>query len=404
MCVSSVSGLLVFGIVVSQGLAHRPSLNLHAISMEACTDTKLSTGDQVDQYIVEECLGKGVSAEVWTLRDSGHVLKYYYGSPAREECLFGQVAAQKDSIHFVNCFDISTKPGSGYTVWEKVEGKELYPLLGSPQPQEFTDAFPNLYSALNHLTKLFHAFDALQQPGTTGVGSGVRQWHHDSHLGNVMVSPSSFKLIDYGISWRCCADGFSCADVPPGMQAWMGVGERAVKLGSSRDEEKALQHVVQNVYFASDGKSVSEIRDPTQILQNALDAMGPALSVDLSASLLTHWAQITEELHGPCSALEDSWRPEEQNFKHGTNPLITFFVSVALPLPHSAYLMQQILRDRPLQRIVQDFNEGLRPMYQDDWNAQCETMLRAMVEEVRGSDRSWPPRFMEEVRTALASL
>merc|ERR1711957_709345 len=60
-------------------------------------------------------------------------------------------------------------------------------------------------------------FDALQKPGTTAPGIGVRQWHRDAHARNIFASADSLTLIDYGTMAWCCDDARECA-VNPGFE------------------------------------------------------------------------------------------------------------------------------------------------------------------------------------------
>jgi len=211
-------------------------------SSAACHGSKLSSGDIIKkpgdndkQFEVQICLGSGTSGEMWTLNGSDYVLKFQTSPPvgSSSECLFAQIAAQKDSAHFANCFDHGsgeawTLEGSDlvlkyaiihYTVWQRVDGETVSALMqkvaGIHVSEEgFNRLFPDLDSLLGHLNELFHIFDALQKPGTIAPGIGVRQWHTDAYSHNIVASADGLKLIDYGLHKWCCNAPQECAGGP----------------------------------------------------------------------------------------------------------------------------------------------------------------------------------------------
>mmetsp|Transcript_87323 Transcript_87323/g.159604 ORF Transcript_87323/g.159604 Transcript_87323/m.159604 type:complete len:432 (+) Transcript_87323:95-1390(+) len=187
-----------------------------ALSSMACASDRWSPGDKVKEYVLGTCLAQGAYGQVWTLQsDDKVVIKVPWGGarPLKrsneatfsEECFFGKVAAQKDPEHFVDCLDHGTVTLGDYTVWQRVEGEEVAKLMN--YGAEMGKAFPTIDSVVTHVVQLVHMFDELQKPGTiAGLGLGVRQWHADAHVGNLLVSDTTFKLIDYGMSYQCCHD------------------------------------------------------------------------------------------------------------------------------------------------------------------------------------------------------
>jgi len=189
-----------------------------ALSSRTCASDRWSPGDKVKEYVLGTCLAQGAFGQVWTLQSYDDVvIKVPWGSARplniskestfSEECFFGKVAAQKDPEHFVDCLDHGTVTLGDYTVWQRVEGDEVQKCMNSDTKEEFEHVFPTLDSVVTHVAQLVHMFDVLQKPGIIpGSGFGVRQWHNDPHARNLLVSDTTFKLIDYGLQYQCCHD------------------------------------------------------------------------------------------------------------------------------------------------------------------------------------------------------
>jgi len=199
----------------------------------ACRHSKLKPGDVVKkkgdngkEYVVQTCLGMGVQGEVWTLNGSDRLLKARVAHKnVNRECLFGKIAAQKDSTHFTNCFDhgegevwkvegseLKLEKQIAYTLWERAKGQQISTLMSPPsRAKELNKVFPDLHSVFDRLNELFHMFDTLQQPGTIAPGIGVRQWTQDWQWAHMFASADGFTLIDYGMQTQCCNGSQECA-------------------------------------------------------------------------------------------------------------------------------------------------------------------------------------------------
>jgi hypothetical protein len=395
--------------------------------------SELSPGAQVGQYIVETCLGEGVYGEVWTLRGSQHVLKLYPEveeiAEIREACVFGQIASQKDPEHFVNCTSVGTSRPYVYSIWERADGNH-WPYY----------TFPSLRACLSRLVQLFDALDSLQKVGHVAPGTGVRQWHRDAHMGNIMLSESSLKLIDYGRNdgfekesfecasidssscgggaVRCCAESFECTSIPPSLDNWALVAERVVHLVSKSGFQRrhsgfSVTMWMRRLIVLSDGLTVSEIRslpdhDPGQVLSTLFDAGNSPQAIaamrEQRELFVSNWHNIHAELHGPCAVLLGNDK-EQTLIKEHSMALVSAFAHSVVPWDHARPPSFGFDLPSHLEDLMKQFKAKLRPVYREQWNSRCDAMLGAMMSEGMEEGRhEWPPRYIEQVHLALSSL
>jgi serine/threonine protein kinase/Tol biopolymer transport system component len=153
----------------------------------------LTSGTKLGPYQIQSQLGAGGMGEVYRARDSRlnrdvavKVLPQHLSSSPNLKARFEREARAISSFshpHICHLYDIGSQDGTEYIVMELLDGESLDDrLLGSPLP---------LKQALEIGIQIA---DALEQAHCSGI------LHRDLKPGNIMLTKSGAKLLDFGLA------------------------------------------------------------------------------------------------------------------------------------------------------------------------------------------------------------
>ncbi len=153
----------------------------------------ISTGDKLGPYEILALIGKGGMGEVYRARDTRldrivavKVLPSHLAGSSELRERFDREArtiASLSHLHICTLYDIGHQDGTDYLVMEYLEGETLTQRLAKgPLPRDQT---------LRLATEIAGALDAAHRKGVT---------HRDLKPGNVMLTKSGAKLLDFGLA------------------------------------------------------------------------------------------------------------------------------------------------------------------------------------------------------------
>lgn len=178
------------------------------------TCTSIPTGQFMDMWTIDRCLGAGDEGEAYLVHSSHvpeAVLKVSKRGPLKpQECAFGKAMKQRAPNNFVDCLiEGTTKVANkqiSFAVFEKAPGTELEELLqaagatGKPVPW---------LSTLNDVLSFVMQMYGLEEKMMDNETDGVHHIFGDLHTRNIMITDDGqITVIDYGST-------LSCSDLAP---------------------------------------------------------------------------------------------------------------------------------------------------------------------------------------------
>ena len=153
----------------------------------------LSSGTKLGPYEIQSALGAGGMGEVYRARDTRldrtvaiKILSAHLSANSELAARFEREARAISSLnhpHICHLYDIGTQDGTAYLVMEYLEGETLADRLRKgPLP---------LKQALDFAIQITEALAFAHRAGIL---------HRDLKPGNVMLSPSGAKLLDFGLA------------------------------------------------------------------------------------------------------------------------------------------------------------------------------------------------------------
>jgi serine/threonine protein kinase/Tol biopolymer transport system component len=164
----------------------------------------LSSGTKLGPYEIQSALGAGGRGEVYRARDTRldrtvaiKILSAHLSTSPELKARFEREARAISSLnhpHICHLYDIGTQDGTAYLVMEYLEGETLADRLRKgPLP---------LKQALEFAIQIAEALATAHRAGIL---------HRDLKPGNVMLTPSGAKLLDFGLAKSSPALGGSAA-------------------------------------------------------------------------------------------------------------------------------------------------------------------------------------------------
>src|SRR5215469_7275897 len=153
----------------------------------------LTAGTKFGPYEIQSQLGAGGMGEVYRARDTRlgrdvavKVLPSHLGSNPELKARFEREARTISSLnhpHICYLYDVGSQDGVDFLVMEYLEGETLdHRLLKGPLP---------LKQALEWGIEICEAMEKAHRAGIV---------HRDLKPGNIMVTPSGAKLLDFGLA------------------------------------------------------------------------------------------------------------------------------------------------------------------------------------------------------------
>ena len=217
-------------------LLDRPVSSLAA--SEATTVTQVAVGTQFGPYTVETMLGRGGMGEVYRARDTRlnravaiKVASHQFTDRFEREA---RAIAAVNHPHICTLYDV----GPNYLVMELVEGETLAARLKKGKL-----SFPQ---TLQYGQQIADALAAAHARGIT---------HRDLKPGNIMITKSGIKVLDFGLAKLAQDQTVTAADALMGTPAYMAPEQREGKECDARTDIYALGLVLQEMAL---GKGILE--------------------------------------------------------------------------------------------------------------------------------------------------
>jgi serine/threonine protein kinase len=170
----------------------------------------LTSGTKLGPYEIQSALGAGGMGEVYRARDARldrtvaiKILPAHLSSSSELRSRFEREARAVSSLnhpHICHLYDIGSQDGTAYLVMEYLEGETLADRLRK-------GALP-LKQSLEFGRQIAEALATAHHAGIL---------HRDLKPGNVMLTASGAKLLDFGLAKACPTLGGSSAAVASGM-------------------------------------------------------------------------------------------------------------------------------------------------------------------------------------------
>ena len=192
-----------------EGVLDRPAIEVAARLLRDSTFTRLTIGEKLGAYEVEEAVGAGGMGQVYKARDTrlGRAVAIKVSSQQFNARFEGEARAISalNHPHICTLFDV----GPDYLVMELVEGPTLAERLKQ-------GALP-MESVLRYGAQIADALAAAHAQGII---------HRDLKPGNIMIAKSGVKVMDFGLAKSPQDDTITSSQVVLGSPAYMAPEQR----------------------------------------------------------------------------------------------------------------------------------------------------------------------------------